>query len=366
MQQWCSRRALAALVVVCMAVALGACGSSESDQAPGGDANGDVVKIDVGTGTPIEVTTRKPRIAWFGALANLYVQAQARGMKDEAERQGLELTIFDAKFDPLVQMQQIQNALQQDRFDAFIVDPFDGNAMCPVLTREAPSKGIVVVTAAVTMCDHVKVDEGEEAWAPGTLAQVGYQGAVGPNRQFFREVDRRRDDGRRHVGLLLLGPPLNASSIATAEALKQSQAAGEIDSVDVRYVVNTDFSTADGLARTQTLLQAHPEIDTIMTLYSDVTIGVIQAVRKAGLTGKVKVYDQGASSQSIDALKAGDLEMTTAFHPYRIGVESVRFIADAFNGKRVPRFSGAYVEGEGLNRHLIIDASNVDTFEPEY
>jgi ribose transport system substrate-binding protein len=364
-----TRRALIALATAA-ALGVSACGSSD-DGGDGGSGGGSdsaskTVKIDVGTGTPIEVTTNRPRIAWFGAMANLYVQAQARGMQDEAKRQGLDLTIFDAKFDPLVQMQQIQNALQQDRFDAFIVDPFDGNTMCPVLTRQAPAKGIVVVTAAVTMCDHVKVDEGDEAWAPGTLAQVGYQGAVGPNRQFFREVDRRQDDGREHVGLLLLGPALNASSIATAEGLKQSQAAGEIDNVDVKYVVNTDFSTADGLARTQTLLQAHPEIDTIMTLYSDVTMGVIQAVKKAGLSGKVKIYDQGASGQSIDALKAGELEMTTAFHPYGIGVESVRFIADAFNGKRVPRFSGAYAEGEGLNRHLIIDETNVDTFEPEY
>lgn len=367
MSQRGSRRALSALAVLCMAGTLVACGSSSDDSSDtSAGASSNVVKVDVGTGTPIEVTTRKPRIAWFGAMANLYVQAQAKGMKDEAARRGLKLTIFDAKFDPLVQMQQIQNALQQDKFDAFIVDPFDGNAMCPVLTKEAPSKGIVVVTAAVTMCDHVKVDEGEDSWAPGTLAQVGYQGAVGPNRQFFREVDKRRADGAKHVGLLLLGPSLNASSIATAEALKQSQAAGEIKSVDVKYVVNTDFSTADGLAKAQTLLQAHPEIDTVMTLYSDVTIGVIQAVKKAGLTKKVKVYDQGASSQSIDALKAGDLELTTAFHPYGIGVESVKFISDAFNGKKVPRFSGAYAEGESLNNHLIIDKANVATFKPEY
>jgi ribose transport system substrate-binding protein len=367
--QWCSRRALIALALICTAVALGACGSGSDDSSGDGTtgtASSQAVKVDVGTGTPIEVKSAKPRIAWFGALANLYVQAQAKGMKDEAAREGLDLTVFDAKFDPLVQMQQLQNALQQGKFDAFIVDPFDGNAECPVLSREAPSKGVVVVTAAVTMCDHVKVDEGDDSWTPGTLAQVGYQGAVGPNRQFFREVNKRQDDGKPHVGLLLLGPSLNASSIATAEALKQSQAAGEIPNVDVKYVVDTDFSTADGLARTQTLLQAHPEIDTIMTLYSDVTIGVIQAVRKAGLTGKVKVYDQGASGQSIAAIKAGDLELTTAFHPYGIGVESVRFIADAFAGKRVPRFSGAYAPGEGLNRHLIIDKTNVDTFRPEY
>ena len=365
-QQW--RRALAALALVCAVVAIGACGGSDSDDG-GGETTagaGQAVQIDVGLDEPIEVTTRRPRIAWFGALGAAYVQAQADGMKDEAERLGLDLTIFDSKLDPLVQMQQVQNAMQKGGFDAFVADPFDGNAMCPVLSRDAPEAGIVVVTAAVTMCDHVRVDEGDDSWSPGTLTQVGNQNGLNVMRQYLDEVDGRRDDGRRHVGVLLVGPPLNPSTIATKEALKQAQAEGAMRNVDVKYVVDTNFTTPDGLAKTQTLLQAHPEIDTILSQYSDITLGAIQAVQKAGLRGKVLIYDQGASRQSVEAVKDGSLEMTTAYHPYRIGVESVRAVYDAFNGRRVPRFIAAGVEGESLGRHLIVDETNVDTFEPEY
>ncbi len=361
-----SKSAIVAIAVTCaVAVVASAC-SSGSGGSNSSAASSQSMSIDVGTGTPIVVHSSKPRIAWFGALANLYVQAQAKGMQAEANRLGLRLTVFDSKFDPLTQMQQVQNAMQQGKFDAFIVDPFDGNAMCPVLSKQAPAKGIVVVTSAVTMCNHVLVNEGDASWTPGTLAQAGYQGAVGPNRQFFREVNKRESDGNKHVGLLLLGPALNASTLATAEALKQSKAAGEVSNVDVKYVVDTDFSTADGLAKTQALLQAHPEIDTIMTLYSDVTVGAITAVQKAGLKGKVKIYDQGASTEAINALKSGNIEMTTAFHPYGLGVAAIDLISEAFAGKKVPRFVGAYLPGESLNSHLIIDASNMNTFTAEY
>lgn len=345
---------------------ISACGS-DGNTVGAGKASGEAVSIDVGLAKPIVVKTKKPRIAWFGAVANLYVQAQQKGMKDRAKKLGLEFTTFDSKFDPLVQMQQVQNAIQSKKFDAFVVDPFDGNAMCPVLTRDAVKAGIVVVTAAVTMCDNVKVDEGDDAWSRGTLAQIGYQGGVSAVRQFNREVNKRVKPGKRHVAVALLGPELNPSTIASVEAIKQSKKAGEIPNLDIRHTVYTDFSTAQGLAKIQTLLQAHPEIDTIMSDYSDITIGAIAAVKKAGLKGKVKIYDQGASSQSVDAVKDGTIEFTTAFHPYRIGVESVQIIFDAFNGKTgLPRFSGGFLPGEGPGNHLIVDKSNVDNFKVEY
>lgn len=346
-------------------LSLSAC-SAGADDPGAGDSTGEAIAVDVGLDEPILVDTKTPKIAWFGAVANLYVQAQQKGMQDRAKELGLELTTFDSKFDPLVQMQQVQNAIQSGKFDAFVVDPFDGNAMCPVLTEDAVEAGIVVVTAAVTMCDHVKVDEGEDAWAPGTLAQIGYQGGVSAVEQFLAEVNERAGEGN-HETIALLGPELNASSIAFVEAIRQSEESGAIPNLDIKHQVYTDFSTAQGQAKVQALLQANPGIDTIVSLYSDVTVGAINAVAKAGLADQVKIYDQGGSSQSVQAVKDGTLEFTTAFHPYRLGEESVQIIFDAFNGvEGLPRFSGGYLPNEGPGNHTIIDESIVDDWVPEY
>jgi ribose transport system substrate-binding protein len=356
------------IVALCasIAVTLGACGSDESSRDETGNAPAEKVLIDVGTDKPIEAETTKPRIGYLWTSGSVFMDANRRGVEDEAKRRGLDVTVFDAKFDPLRQVEQVQNVLQQDRFDALIVIPLDYNTLCPTLTKQAPAEGVVVVTQDITMCGLV-TDEGPEAAAPGTLAHAGFPAATDANRHFFSEVAARRGPGK-HVGALLVGPQGNSSSEGTVKGLEQVR--GEIaDKLEVPYVIYTDFTTPDSLAKVQTLLQAHPEVDTIMTNYSDETLGAIRAVKAAGLEDKVKIYDQGGSTSAIEAIKAGDLAFTTAFHPYNYGVDSVAAIADAFEGKPVDRFFGGYPDSsteEGLGKRLIIDETNVDEFEPEY
>lgn len=358
-------RWIGCLAAVGTALLAGGCGDDGSADA-GAVAAGQEVLIDVGAEKPIEANTTKPKIAYLWTSGSIFVEANRRGVEDEAERRGLDVTVFDSKFDPLRQVEQVQNVLQQDRFDAMIVIPLDYTTLCPVLTKQAPAAGVVVVTQDITMCGRV-TDEGPEAAAPGTLAHAGFPAATDANRQFFREVAERRGPGK-HVGALLVGPQGNSSSVGTVKGLDQVR--DEIrDRLDVPYVIYTDFTTPDSLAKVQTLLQAHPEVDTIMTNYSDETLGAIKAVKAAGLQDDVKIYDQGGSSPAIEAIKAGDLELTTVFHPYLYGVQSVAAIADAFEGKPVERFYGGYPAGstEERNGHrLIIDAENVGEFEPEY
>jgi len=362
-------RRLKVVVLLCVVamLVLAGCGSSDSDDSSddGGSSSGRTVAIDVGLDSPIEVDTDKPRIAFIGTSGNLLLQSQIKGVEEQAEKRGVDLTVFDSKFDPTVQMRQVQNALQQDRFDAFIVVPLDSDALCPVLTRQAVEAGVPVVTNNVPLCGKVSEPENEALWSPGTIAHVGWTATVDANRSFYREVARRRGDGE-HVAALMVGPPLIGGTISSIEALRQSQAAREIPGLDVKYTINTDFTTPDGLAKTQTLLQAHPEIDTIMSIYSDLTIGSIKAVQAAGRGDEVKLYDQGASGQSLDAIRRGQLEMTTAFFPYTFGAQAVDAVVDAFEGKRVPRWIGQYVQGSTEGNPLVVDKDNIDEFRPEY
>src|SRR5215207_410282 len=184
------------VVVLCVValVALAGCGSSddEGDAGGGGSSSGRTVAIDVGLDRPIEVDTDKPRIAFIGTSGNLLLQSQIKGVEEQAEKRGLELTVLDSKFDPTVQLRQVQNALQQDRFDAFIVVPLDSEALCPVLTRQAVEAGVPVVTNNVPLCGKVSEPEDESLWSPGTVAHVGSVATVDANRSFHREVARRR------------------------------------------------------------------------------------------------------------------------------------------------------------------------------
>lgn len=356
---------LAAVMAAAALALLAGCGDSSEDKGDGGSGSGRAVQIDVGTGTPVKSDTTKPHIGMLWTSGNLFLQAFEKGAKDEAKRRGVELTVLDAKFDPVRQMQQAQNALQQKQYDALVVVPLDGNTMCPVLTRNAPSEGIPVVTAVVPMCNRIRNPEGDELWSPGTVAHSGFQVTVDSAVAWYKEVARRLGPGR-HTVALLLGPPLIAGTISSLEGLRQVLAENGVSNLDFKYQVNTDYTTPDGLARTQTLLQAHPEIDAVLSTYSDITVGAVRAVQAADLSDSVKVFDQGATGQTLDLVRSGDIEMTTAAHPYTYGVNAVKALVDAFEGKESERWYGAYVQGSEHGNPLVIDKDNIDAFRPEY
>jgi ribose transport system substrate-binding protein len=368
MQVRSPRRLVAAMSVVAALALVAGCGDSSDDDAGSGGNGGNggrAVQIDVGTGTPIEVNTSKPHIGMLWTSGNLFLQAFEKGAKDEAERRGVELTVLDSKFDPVRQSQQAQNALQQKQYDGLVVVPLDGNTMCPVLSRQAPSEGIPVVTAVVPMCNRIRNPEGDELWSPGTVAHSGFQVTVDSAVAWYKEVARRMGPGR-HTVALLLGPPLIAGTISSLEGLRQVLEANEVPNLDIKYQVNTDYTTPDGLARTQTLLQAHPEIEAILSTYSDITIGAVRAVKAAGREDEVRVFDQGATGQTLAGVRAGDIEFTTAAYPYTYGVNAVKALVDAFEGKESERWYGAYVQGSTLGNPLVIDQDSIDEYRPEY
>jgi ABC-type glucose/galactose transport system permease subunit len=59
--------------------------------------------------------------------------------------------------------------------------------------------------------------------------------------------------------------------------------------------MSTDWTSATALTDTQNLLQAHPDVNTVLLAYGGELPGVVQAVKSAGMSGKVKVFDIGGS-----------------------------------------------------------------------
>jgi ribose transport system substrate-binding protein len=357
--------ALCALAVAIGGVAATAFASTIASAAsPHGSSSQTTVKINVGTSKPIIVHTKKPKIGYLWTSGNTFMAANLRGAKAEAKKLGLNMTVFDSSFDPQTQLTQIQDVLQQHKFNGLIVVPLDGNTMCPILTKQAPADNIPVVTMNIPMCNRTDAPDGPGLWSPGTVADVGFTATTTVNKAYFAAVSKQLGPGH-HVVALELGPPLIAGSLATAAALKDIQAAHLFPNLDVKYVINTDFTAPTSLTDTQSLLQAHPDIDAIMTIYSDETVGVVQAVKEAGLQGKVNIFDQGGSRQVLDDIRAGSVTMSVGFFPYTYGADAVKALYDAFQGQKVPRWWGGYAEGSSLGHPYFIYKSNVDKFIPQ-
>jgi ribose transport system substrate-binding protein len=350
--------------LACLGLVAAGCGSSSDESnAPAQSSQTKAVAIDIGAGKTIQVKTAKPRIGFYSAGAsNLYLRTFTRGVVEEAKRQGLDLTTIDAKFDAARQMEQLQNGLQQKRYDAFLVVPLDGALLCPVLTKQAPAQGIPVVTALVPACNRALDAEGADQWSPGTVAQVQNDSTYTEDQAWVDAIAKRLPG--KHTVAVLNGPKLLAVAKSIDKAVEYGRS--KYPNIDFRYTIYSDFTTPTSLAKVQTLLQAHPDIDGILSMYSDMTIGAVKAVKAAGKSGSIKVFDIGGSQQSFDAIRAGEVEMTTYHTPHQNGIEAVKAVSDAFAGKKVPRYIGVYGPGASLGHPLIVDKSNVDKYKPQY
>ena len=106
---------------------------------------------EVQTPPTVEVEEEEPiQLAFFAPQANTYVAASYKGITEVAEKFGAEVTFFDTGFDASKEYNQIQDAITQEKFDAFIIIPLDQMLLIPVV-EEAIANAVPApaITAAL-------------------------------------------------------------------------------------------------------------------------------------------------------------------------------------------------------------------------
>jgi len=322
-------------------------------------------KIDVGEGVTVDIKKEGPlRIAFFSEGANnSAMQASIDGAKRAAAELGWQIDVFDGKFDAVTQLNQLQNALNRN-YDAWVLKAVEGNTMCSVATKDAPAKNVLVVVSVLSICGR-GANEGEALWSPGTLAYVG--GAETP-QAFFQVLDRmgRENPGPQKLGVLT-GPELNPITKNHEAALKLFQS--KYPDIKVVAVARTDYSTPSALEKAGPMVQANPDMTLYYTAFSNLAKGLIPVLEQAGLNGKVKIYDNGATAWAVDAIKDGTVAVSSANRLGSNAYNAVKAIDRARKGEPLSRAIGdlgePLVEGKPPTDPYLIDTSNVSTFKPE-
>ena len=171
-----------------------------------------------------------------------------------------------------------------------------------------------------------------------------------------------------HNIALLYGPALNDSTLDMNAALKKFSPAHP--NLHIVASEHTDFTTPTALTETEDLLRGHSNVDTIVSVYSDITRGAIEAIQADGLTAKLKsgalkVFDKGGSSYDISAIKAGLLTASSQYTAAHAAVLSVQGIVNAFSGKFGPRFVSTQTLGSTQSPYMITKA-NVGTYKSDF
>ncbi|SEQ19247.1 ribose transport system substrate-binding protein [Faunimonas pinastri] len=313
-------------------------------------------KIDLGEGKSMMGGCGKLHIALLmAATNNTHLQSAIKGAKDAAAKIGATLDVFDPNWSATTQYNQAQNVITSGKYNAIVGEMNDGNQACKILTETAPAHNVLVAVANEPICDRA-AEEGEKLWAPGTLNFVGGSQGRGPFRDWIMHI-AKENPGPQKVAVVT-GPDLNANTINTDLALKDVKA--KFPDFDVVAVVRTDYTVVQGNSKTLPLFQAHPDLTVLISNYSDMTRGAVQAAKQAGVlnNGKLKIYDSGGNIWSFQAVKAGQIVSTRTLLPYTEMYESVIQLGDAWAGKPVPHTTPLEVND--------ITKDTVDKFKPQY
>jgi ribose transport system substrate-binding protein len=330
-------------VLACGVLALSACtvASSQTDSGP--------VQA-----TASIADAKDLKIAYFSAgTSNQYLQAAIDEAKKFAGEKGVTVDVFDGQFDAQVQFDQMQTALTSGKYNAFAVEPNDGNLVCNLLTRDAPRRGVLVSVFNLPICGRA-TNLGEQTWQPGTVTYVGGQ-TLDVYKSWVEQVKAAHPDGATIA--LISGPDLNANTLSFFEAAKA------FDAPKYRIVAQqtTDYTTPQAFEAAQTIVRATPHLDVLMSNFSGMTRGVVQAT--AGTD--VQVYDFGGDTWALDNVRSRALAGTVMMLPRQETREALQALVDTVSKAEVTRFVNL-TGSSTLPGTPFVTPANVGDFTAEY
>jgi ribose transport system substrate-binding protein len=359
--------ALVALISLAAACSSGTKVGSGSGGSGAGSGTWNEVKLDVGGGQTITVKG-PPRIAYFPAGdLNTYLTIRGEALKAAvAKIPGATVKEFNARWDAKTQINMIENAVSSKKFNAFIVDTDDGDAECNLLTKTAPAANIAVVNLSTAICGLWKKPNGRDAVADGTVGAVGNNNILAIHDYLNHMI--KNSPGPQKV-IVMTGPPLHPLTPQINAALDLIKT--EHPEFEIVANVSTNFSTLQGQQKLAPLLVAHPDATVLFSAYADITVGALTAIKAAGMTGKLKVYDQFGSKIIVSDIKSGAVAATTGGYPAGSAEAGVAMIQKAFQGQQGPRVQlgdgGPVPANEASwNGVTIIDKSNLDSYNPQF
>lgn len=285
----------AAVCVGILAVALlaGGCGKSESDDG-------------------------RPKVGFLITLDHPYWQNMRLGARDEADKLGLDVTILNAKEDPVLQIQQIKDMIAK-KVDIVCLAPMKKEPLVRgvQMLNKAGIPVIIVNREIDAGCEYVCYT-GTDTYAGAVVSAKILADAVGGKGQIV--------EFHMQLGT---GPEL-ARSKALKDVLK--------DHPDIKVVERIAHKGKRELVKTemQILLQKYPKLAGVYAHGDNFSIAAAQVCRKAK-RNDIKIVGMGGSQEAIDAIKDGLMTGTSYQQPEEEGRSAMRLARKYLNKEKLEK-----------------------------
>jgi ribose transport system substrate-binding protein len=270
------------------------------------------------------------RIAFFNPIvANAFTASQYRGIKLSAKKANATVTQFDAGFDQNKQIRSMQDAIVSKKFDAFVITPVNG-AVLVQPTQDAIAAGIKVVVIFNGIgpdLDSIKPQ------VKGISSVIGQRLSIN-GRLLGQWIAKACGSKNPCKAAYMPGSFKQGTEIirlnALNKVLKGHPNIKKIQSAEGGY------TAAPALKAATDVLTANSDLDVFATSGDQMMTGIIQAVKNAGLSGKIKLVGNGTTIEGVSWVRAGIVLADPVGVPYTEGVLGAKYAIMAVNGQAVP------------------------------
>jgi len=262
--------------------------------------------------------TQKREIGFLMTLDHPYWQNMRLGAQDEAQKLGVDVTILNAKEDPVLQIEQI-NEMIAKQVDIVCLVPMKKEPLVRgvQMLNRAQIPVIIVNREIGAGCEYICYT-GTDTYAGAVVAAKILAEAMGGKGQII--------EFHQHLGT---GPEV-ARSQALRDVLKdypEIKSVARIPHQGERDIVKTEM---------QTLLQKFPNLVGIYAHGDNFAIAAAQVCKKAGRTD-IKAVGMGGSREMIEAIKQGLVTGTSYQQPEEEGRSAIRLAVGYLDGEKLEK-----------------------------
>jgi inositol transport system substrate-binding protein len=259
------------------------------------------------------------KIGFTFPILDQFLQTVADAATAKAEELGVELTIVAADEDAAVQLGQVETFVT-DEMDAIIVIAVDTDAT-PPMTAAAQAAGIPIVYVNRRPAD-LPTD--------GTIPYVGSDELFAGTKEMELLAEQAGGEGRV---VILIGDPANEAAVSRTQGCKNVIDANP----GLTFVTEQSghWKREEGLEITENWIQSGEDFNIICSNNDEMALGAIEALRNADLLDDVLVGGVDATDVALEAMAAGDLEVTVFQNGVAQGEGGVDAAVKLINGEPI-------------------------------
>jgi len=362
------KKLLALLSVVLILATLVACSSSKGPAAspttsapstskpsqsaapsaqPSTPASTDEVQLPTtGIGTSITTSVKAKEKYTIAIIVknstNPYMVGCLNGVKKAAEDMGFEAILMAPSTNDSVEEQvKIMEDLIQKGVDGFVLVPVDTNGIMPGV-RKAMEKDIPIATIGTPAAVETFLRTGVDYTETGRIVAKAVAEKIG---------------GKGDV-IIIEGPPGAQNAIERLNGIKE--VLGQYPDIKIVASQTANFKRTEGMQVTENLLQKHKNVAAIIAANDESAIGAIQAIKAAGLEGKVVVGGFDGNQDGSASIKDGSLYVSYNTDPWGSSYLAATYIVQYLNdGTKPPKY---FIPFPSEKDKPLIMKDNVDNY----